>query len=90
MAKKEPAYTTWKIRREGEICHTIDYVFYSKNNLRVRNCLLFPESDEIGKDRTPSFRYPSDHFSLACDFEFIETVDTSATSSSNDHNNISN
>lgn len=31
----EPSYTTWKIREEGEICHTIDYIFYSKQSLQV-------------------------------------------------------
>ncbi|XP_055378644.1 nocturnin isoform X2 [Condylostylus longicornis] len=90
MAKKEPAYTTWKIREEGEICHTIDYVFFSKNHFRVQNCLLFPKSEEIGEHRTPSFRYPSDHFSLVCDFEFLEENSESSTKSSEHCNNISN
>ncbi|XP_035905118.1 nocturnin isoform X3 [Anopheles stephensi] len=65
----EPPYTTWKIREEGEVCHTIDYVFYSKDKLTVKNCLMFPSGEEIGVDRTPSFQYPSDHFSLVCDIE---------------------
>lgn len=34
-ASKEPLYTTWKIREEGEVCHTIDYVFYSKDKFKV-------------------------------------------------------
>lgn len=66
----EPAYTTWKIREEGEICHTIDYIFYSKDKLQVEALLEFPTEEEIGKDRLPSMNYPSDHFSLACDFSF--------------------
>lgn len=66
----EPEYTTWKIREDGEVCHTIDYVFYTKNSMEVHNCLMFPDGDELGKDRAPSFKYPSDHFSLVCDFEF--------------------
>ncbi|XP_065359369.1 nocturnin isoform X2 [Calliphora vicina] len=70
--QNEPPYTTWKIREDGEVCHTIDYVFYTKDNLKVKNCLEFPEGDEIGKNRTPSFQYPSDHFSLICDFEIID------------------
>ncbi|XP_053677495.1 nocturnin [Anopheles nili] len=65
----EPSYTTWKIREEGEVCHTIDYVFYSKEKLKVKNCLMFPSGEDIGVDRTPSFQYPSDHFSLVCDIE---------------------
>uniref|UniRef100_A0A8W7K5V5 Nocturnin n=1 Tax=Anopheles albimanus TaxID=7167 RepID=A0A8W7K5V5_ANOAL len=73
-AAHEPAYTTWKIREEGEVCHTIDYVFYSQDKLTVRNCLMFPSGEEIGIDRTPSFQYPSDHFSLVCDIELQGTV----------------
>lgn len=34
---------------------------------------MFPKANEIGKNRTPSFQYPSDHFSLVCDFEFKES-----------------
>lgn len=36
----EPPYTTWKIREEGEICHTIDYIFYSRQHLKVKSNLL--------------------------------------------------
>lgn len=35
----EPPYTTWKIREDGEVCHTIDYVFYSRDKLKVMNRL---------------------------------------------------
>lgn len=77
-AAYEPPYTTWKIREEGEVCHTIDYVFYSKDHFRIKNCLMFPSGDEISPDRTPSYQYPSDHFSLVCDFEL-----QSSSSSSN-------
>ncbi|XP_055689747.1 nocturnin isoform X2 [Lutzomyia longipalpis] len=72
-ARHEPPYTTWKIREDGEVCHTIDYVFYSKEKMKVNNCLMFPQDNEIGKDRVPSFQYPSDHFSLVCDFEFLDS-----------------
>lgn len=34
---------------------------------------MFPDDSDIGKERTPSFKYPSDHFSLVCDFEFKDT-----------------
>lgn len=71
-ANSEPPYTTWKIREEGEVCHTIDYIFYSKKHLKVNNCLQFPSENEIGVNRTPSFQYPSDHFSLMCDLEFTD------------------
>lgn len=67
----EPPYTTWKIREsEGEICHTIDYIFYSKNHFNVDAVLEFPTDSDIGPERIPSLKYPSDHFSLICDFKF--------------------
>lgn len=75
MARNEPSYTTWKIREDGgEVCHCIDYVFYSRNQFTVDNCLMFPGAGEVGKNRVPSFKYPSDHFSLVCDFK-IRHVD---------------
>lgn len=94
LISHEPPYTTWKIREDGEVCHTIDYVFYSRDKFKVscrindsifpafnwiflffskvNNCLRFPLGNEIGKNRTPSDRYPSDHFSLLCDFEILD------------------
>lgn len=65
---REPPYTTWKIREEGEVCHTIDYIFYSKDKLEVDSVLEFPTEKDIGIDRVPNLSYPSDHFSLVCDF----------------------
>lgn len=82
-AAYEPPYTTWKIREEGEVCHTIDYVFYSKDHFRIKNCLMFPTGDEISPDRTPSYQYPSDHFSLICDFELRSSVSSNAKAGEN-------
>lgn len=67
-ASREPPYTTWKIREEGEVCHTIDYVFYTKNRLELEGVLEFPTEKDIGSGRVPNLSYPSDHFSLVCDF----------------------
>lgn len=75
---QEPPYTTWKIRDEGEVCHTIDYIFYTKRRLRVDATLDFPTGDQIGACRVPSFIYPSDHFSLVCDFT-LGQFDTSSS-----------
>lgn len=36
LASREPPFTTWKIREDGEVCHTIDYIFYSMDKLKVR------------------------------------------------------
>ncbi|KAL1457145.1 hypothetical protein WDU94_001806 [Cyamophila willieti] len=64
---QEPKYTTWKIREEGEVCHTIDYVFFSQDKFDVEAVLDMPSGEQIGEARVPSLRYPSDHFSLVCD-----------------------
>ncbi|XP_065226016.1 nocturnin isoform X2 [Planococcus citri] len=68
---KEPSYTTWKIREEGEQCQTLDYIFYTKNKLRVDAILEFPNDGQIGENRLPSLVYPSDHLSLVCDISYV-------------------
>lgn len=65
---EEPKYTSWKVRSKGEECHTIDYVWYSNKGLKIKSILDVAVEEEIGKDRLPSLRYPSDHLSLVCDF----------------------
>ncbi|KAJ1524982.1 hypothetical protein ONE63_009833 [Megalurothrips usitatus] len=66
-AQAEPAYTTWKVREEGEQCHTIDYIFYTRSAFSVSALLDLPTGEALGPGRAPSFRYPSDHFSLCAD-----------------------
>lgn len=68
----EPEYTTWKIRPSGECCATLDYIWYSRDKLRVDAVLEMPTEEQIGPNRLPSFSYPSDHLSLVCDFSFKE------------------
>ncbi|XP_041839229.1 nocturnin-like isoform X2 [Melanotaenia boesemani] len=68
----EPEYTTWKIRATGECCSTLDYIWYTKNTLKVVAVLDMPTEEQIGPNRLPSFIYPSDHLSLVCDFSFKE------------------
>lgn len=74
---QEPPYTTWKIRGDGESCHTIDYVWYNKRQLSVEQVLPFPTGEQVGPDRVPSFQYPSDHFSLVVDFKFSDAAQSS-------------
>ncbi|CAG0898079.1 unnamed protein product [Cyprideis torosa] len=78
---KEPPFTTWKIREDGESCKTLDYIFYSKQNLEVRRILNIPTEETIGNCRLPSLRYPSDHLSLCCDFEFSASSNPKSSSS---------
>ncbi|XP_068207202.1 nocturnin-like isoform X2 [Palaemon carinicauda] len=65
---EEPPYSTWKIRESGEHCHNIDYIFYTPRNLCVEGGFDAPTEEDLGPCRAPSFAYPSDHFSLICDF----------------------
>lgn len=67
---EEPPYSTWKIRGSGEIKHNIDYIFITEDQLTVEGGLDMPTETEIGPKRVPSSAYPSDHFSLICDFSF--------------------
>ncbi|GIY96936.1 nocturnin [Caerostris extrusa] len=69
----EPRYTTWKIREDGEYCQTLDYIFYTCNSFAVENVLQIPTGEDIGEGRVPSYRYPSDHFSLVADFVLKES-----------------
>lgn len=70
----EPPFTSWKIRAgEGEVMHTIDYMFYTKHKLTVSSLLNMPIERDIGENRVPSMSYPSDHFSLVSDFYLNKT-----------------
>ncbi|KAG8188756.1 hypothetical protein JTE90_012227 [Oedothorax gibbosus] len=70
---QEPPYTTWKIREDGEYCHTLDYIFFTRDSLKVDSVLQLPSADDIGEGRVPSYTYPSDHFSLVADLHISET-----------------
>lgn len=71
ISGSEPQFTSWKIRGgEGEVMHTIDYMFYTKHKLSVSSILNMPLEKDIGDNRVPSMSYPSDHFSLVSDFYF--------------------
>jgi mRNA deadenylase 3'-5' endonuclease subunit Ccr4 len=70
---KEPEYTTWKIREDGEHIQTLDYMFHTEDQLRVEAVLNMPTEEQIGKNRLPSLSYASDHFSLVADFKLILT-----------------
>lgn len=72
--KKEPKYTTWKIRagnngENTESCKTIDYIWI-RGNLKLTAFWNIPDDATIGPNRLPSHKYPSDHFALACKLVF--------------------
>ena len=72
-SNEEAPFTTWKIRGGPngpvEVSKTIDYMWYTPSTVSVRSLRSIPSGDELGVDRLPSFSYPSDHLSLAADFD---------------------
>mmetsp|Transcript_8553 Transcript_8553/g.53439 ORF Transcript_8553/g.53439 Transcript_8553/m.53439 type:complete len:825 (-) Transcript_8553:527-3001(-) len=59
---------------EHEFVGLLDYVFYEPERLKVAATVPTFEQEEIRKDKgLPSIRLPSDHVSLAFDFEFRTT-----------------
>ena len=72
---EEPPYTTWKTRGSSkgniETCKTIDYIWSSKDKTAIKSLLSIPEPEEVCKNRLPSDRYPSDHFSLAAEISIL-------------------
>jgi hypothetical protein len=61
-------FTTWKFRSSGVAKRTIDFIWYSKQQLvpTSRWCML--SEAEIGPEGLPSRHYPSDHMCVTCQF----------------------
>jgi nocturnin len=77
--RNEPLYTYWKVLAgwdsEGvhrESCKTIDYIWHSKDKIRVKAVLEIPTPELLGDARLPSPKYPSDHLSLVCDLCLLD------------------
>jgi len=70
-SSSEPAYTTWKVREDGEHVQTLDYIF-SSSGLRAESVLDFPSGEDIGEGRLPSEAFASDHLSLIANFRLAE------------------
>lgn len=62
-------YTTWKMRGKSERRHWIDYIFHSPG-LRAASLLQMPSPEDVGPERLPSCRYPSDHVAIAAELVF--------------------
>lgn len=63
---KEPKFTSWKIRANGEAKYTIDYIWISKDKMCVNSVWKLPTEEEIGINALPCKCYPSDHLALCC------------------------
>jgi CCR4-NOT transcription complex subunit 6 len=70
---EEPMYTNYTGHYKG----TLDYIWYSADRLVPTAALDIPGPAElqasVGKNGAmPCAKYPSDHFSMCCDFSFID------------------
>eukprot|EP00189_Rhodosorus_marinus_P008838 CAMPEP_0184753946 /NCGR_PEP_ID=MMETSP0315-20130426/44368_1 /TAXON_ID=101924 /ORGANISM="Rhodosorus marinus, Strain UTEX LB 2760" /LENGTH=305 /DNA_ID=CAMNT_0027233345 /DNA_START=280 /DNA_END=1197 /DNA_ORIENTATION=+ len=66
-------YSTWKIRKTGEVKRCIDYVWLmsvDQKRVWVDSCLLPPSEDQVQSERFPSWQFPSDHINLVVDLTF--------------------
>jgi len=51
---------------------TFDHIFYTDQNLVIKNLLKIPTEQEIQEKGLPNWRYPSDHLPLMVKFDFLD------------------
>ncbi len=68
---REPPFTSWKFRAKGEAKYTIDYIWYTPDQLAVDKVWSIPSQEEIGECGLPCVKYPSDHVALCSQFSFL-------------------
>lgn len=66
----EPPFTSWKYRPGKEAKYTIDYIWYTLDNLTVDSVWSIPTEGDIGEGGLPCPKYPSDHVALCAEFLF--------------------
>eukprot|EP00041_Stephanoeca_diplocostata_P017552 m.356003 g.356003 ORF g.356003 m.356003 type:complete len:398 (-) comp20742_c0_seq2:211-1404(-) len=57
-------YTTWKMRKSGEVKRAIDYIWYAKKSFKCHRWLRAPDPAEVEASRFPGLRSPSDHIPI--------------------------
>lgn len=65
-------FTTWKFRSTGAVKRTIDYIWYSQQQLAPVSRWRMLSESEIGPEGLPSKQYPSDHMCVTCQFGWLE------------------
>eukprot|EP00775_Hariotina_reticulata_P003332 gene3332-3609_t len=60
-------FTTWKFRSSGVAKRTIDFIWYSKQQLVPTSRWRMLSESEIGPEGLPSRHYPSDHMCVTCE-----------------------
>jgi mRNA deadenylase 3'-5' endonuclease subunit Ccr4 len=71
-AKEGAEFTTWKFRSTGAVKRTIDYIWYSQQQLAPISRWRMLSESEIGPEGLPSKQYPSDHMCVTCRFGWVE------------------
>eukprot|EP00878_Enallax_costatus_P021486 GHUV01022747.1.p1 GENE.GHUV01022747.1~~GHUV01022747.1.p1 ORF type:complete len:198 (+),score=62.42 GHUV01022747.1:352-945(+) len=59
-------FTTWKFRSSGVAKRTIDYIWFSKQQLVPISRWRMLSEAEIGPHGLPNMHYPSDHMCVTC------------------------
>jgi mRNA deadenylase 3'-5' endonuclease subunit Ccr4 len=72
LAEESAEFTTWKFRSTGAVKRTIDYIWYSKQQLAPISRWRMLSESEIGPEGLPSKQYPSDHMCVTCQFGWLE------------------
>merc|ERR1711964_962461 len=61
----------WDPKKVGKKFDTIDFILYSKNAWRSNPNVLKTPEEPLEKLLTPGWKYPSDHWMIAADLEFL-------------------
>jgi len=67
-AVHDAPYTTWKVRANGEVRRTIDFIWFEHSKLAVTHLLEPPSTDLLLPNALPSRHYPSDHVAIGAAF----------------------
>lgn len=65
-------FTTWKFRSSGVAKRTIDYIWFSKQQLTPVSRWRMLTEAEIGPHGLPNLNYPSDHMCVTCQFGWTD------------------
>lgn len=65
-------FTTWKFRSNGVAKRTIDYIWFSKQQLVPISRWRMLSEEEIGPQGLPNMTYPSDHMCVTCEFGWAQ------------------
>lgn len=71
---KEPEFTSWKFREAGESIYSIDYIWYTSNQLAVSAVWSLPSREDIGMNGLPTMSYPSDHLAIGAEITINENI----------------